>query len=177
MAAVLLAVLGLSGIAVAGSEHDVVGRFSIESEAGGAIWAFQPSGALIVTGPGDQIEQGAWSASGTSDAMFDASVDYQVTGQELTVLGEVSPDGAQIALFVSATPPNDEDNALPWPTEARLTGQRFGLVAEPTPEPPLDPIECLRPSWREDGSVDWDRCGLSGSSADASPSPAPSPAT
>ncbi|MFV2062057.1 MAG: hypothetical protein ACC726_00925 [Chloroflexota bacterium] len=156
-------------------QHDVVGRFSIESEAGGAVWAFQPSGKLILTGPGEQIAEGAWSSSAASSRKFDATLDVAVTGQELTVLGEVSPQGAGIALFIAATPPNDEDNALPWPSESRLTGQRFGFSSEATPVPSLDATECLRPSWATDGTVDWDPCGLSEGTVDASGVASPAP--
>ena len=123
-----------------GIDHDVVGRFSMVSEAGGGVWAFQASGKLIVTGPGDQIAEGTWSAADGSSSKFDAMLDVTVTGQQLKVLGDVSPDRQQAALLVIATPPNDEQNAVPWPAQSRLTGQRFGFVAEPTAEPSADPM-------------------------------------
>jgi hypothetical protein len=157
------------------TDHDVAGRFTIASEVGGAVWAFQPSGKLIVTGPGQSIAEGDWMSADGSDTKFDASLDVGVTSQDLTILGEVSPSGDEVALFVAATAPDDQQNALPWPAESRVTGQRLGVITEPSPEPSLDPIECLRPSWTAEGSVDWDRCGSVEPSAAGAASPSPQP--
>lgn len=137
--------------------HDVEGRFSVVSEAGGAIWAFQPGGLLVLTGPGEIMSQGTWSPGSLDlDRDFDAAIDYDVAGQQLTVLGQVSPDGQAIAVYVQASDPARPDDADPWPAESRLVGERFGMVALASPEPGL--IVCERPDW-VDGEVDWDRCG------------------
>lgn len=155
------------------ASHPVEGRYSVESDAGGAVWAFRPGGALFVTGPTDQEAEGTWAA-GVGDRAFDASLEVSVTGQQLSVLGEVSQDGIQIAMYVTATEPTHPENADPWPLESRITGARFGFVSDATP-PPSPQIDCLRPAWRADGTVDWDRCGLLASAAsptgDASPPP------
>lgn len=168
-------------------QHAVVGRFVIESEAGGAVWAFQSSGKLIVTGPADLMAEGQWIGSPGSGSRFDASLDVTVTSQQLKVLGEVSPSGREVALYVAASPPDDQQNAAPWPPESRLVGQSLGLVGEPTPAPSFDPMECLRPSWSGGGSVDWEPCASSEaaqntaspaateSALTADPSDAPSP--
>ena len=160
--------------AEAGDDHDVVGRYSVESAAGGAVWAFQPSGQLIVLGPADLMAEGTWTGVAGSSSKFDASLDIAVTSQQLTVLGEVSPDRGAIALYIAATPPDDEQQALPWPAESRLTGTLMGMVSEPTPAPSPAAMECLRPVWATDGQVEWDPCasiGAAQGSAAASPQP------
>jgi len=140
------------------ADHEVIGRYSVESDAGGAVWAFQPRGLLVVTGPGDISSEGTWEpASGERE--FDASVEVTVSGQSLDVLGQVSRDGDRIAVYVIATEPSRPDDADPWPTESRLIGERFGMVADPSPSPPPTPEDCARPEWVED-AVDWDRCGV-----------------
>ncbi len=159
LAAIATAGLLLAAVAVnvlAAEEHPVTGRWNIEAQPGGAVWAFQPSGALFVNGPGEIISEGTWSAA-EGDGAFDAAVDVPVSGQTLSILGQVSPDGAAVALYVTATEPERPDDWIPWPAESRLQGQPFGMMAEDTPEPTEPPLDCLRPEW-VDGAVDWDRC-------------------
>lgn len=155
-------------------QHAVIGRFVIESEAGGAVWAFQSSGVLIITGPGDLMAEGRWTGAPGSGTGFDATVDVTVTSQQLNVLGEVSPSGREVAVYVAASPPDDQQNAVPWPPESRLVGQSLGLVGEPTPAPSIDPVECLRPSWSSSSSVDWAPCASSEVSQDTMSPVAPS---
>ena len=82
-AALFLVAAVFSGIAAdAPEDHAVVGRWSITSEAGGGVWAFQPGGVVFVTGPGGISSEGTWSAA-AGDGEFDASVDFEGTGQQL----------------------------------------------------------------------------------------------
>ena len=156
-ALLLLSAVAITGLASEATEdHPVVGRWSITSDSGGAVWAFQPSGALVVTGPGEIMSEGSWTAASAPDEL-DAAIDVQVTGQLLQALAQVSPDGTGIALYVTATEATRPDDWRPWPAESRLVGERFGMMAEETPEPTDSPLECLRPLW-VDGEVDWDRC-------------------
>jgi hypothetical protein len=153
----LLATLVGSGLAQDSSgEHPVVGRWSITSDAGGAVWAFQPSGTLVVTGPGDILSEGTWTPAAGPDA-FDATVAVEITGQQLEAIGQVDPGGTAIALYVTATEATRPDDWLPWPAESRLVGERFGMMVEETPQPSEPPLDCMRPQW-VDGQVDWDRC-------------------
>jgi hypothetical protein len=153
----LLIAMATTGLASDDSQtHPVVGRWSITSDAGGAVWAFLPSGALVVSGPGEIVSEGSWTATSGPDEL-DASVDVQVTGQQLAALAEVSPDGAEMALYVVATEATRPDDWRPWPAESRLVGERFGMIEEETPEPTPVPPDCLRPQWVA-GQVDWDRC-------------------
>ena len=152
----LIAVVVSSVATVATEDHAVVGRFSIISDAGGAVWAFQPSGALIVTGPGEILSKGTWSPA-DGEREFDAQVDVTVSGQALNVLGQVSPDGVAVAVYVSATDPERPDDWTPWPADSRLLGERLGMTIDPTPSPTPEPLDCARPEW-VDGAVDWDRC-------------------
>lgn len=158
--AVAMSLLAVSLTAGSGAdaedEHEVVGRFTIESEAGGAVWAFLPGGLLMVMGPGDISSEGTWMPS-VDERDFDASLDVTVSGQVLDVLGQVSPTGDKIAIHVVATEPTRPDDADPWPVESRLIGERFGMVVEPSPSPLPLPEDCARPEW-VDGAVDWDRC-------------------
>jgi hypothetical protein len=156
-AVLLLSVVIVSTVAQDASEdHPAVGRWTVTSDVGGSVWAFQPSGALIITGPGDILSQGAWTPASSPDEL-DATVEVEVTGQTLDVLAQVAPDGSAIALYVTATEATHPDDWLPWPPESRLVGKRFGMMVEETPEPSLPPVDCLRPLW-VDGAVDWDRC-------------------
>ncbi len=159
-AVLLLAAVVVSSLAtvttVATEDHAVVGRFSIISDAGGAVWAFQPSGVLIVTGPGEILSEGTWSPA-DGEREFDAQVDVTVSGQALDVLGQVSPDGTAVAVYVTATEPERPDDWTPWPAESQLLGERFGMTTDPTPSPTPKPLDCARPAWT-DGVVDWDRC-------------------
>ena len=139
------------------SEHPVLGRYSVISEAGGAVWAFQSSGSLVVSGPGDLVATGTWSSVGLADRAFDALVEVGVTGQELSIVGEVSPDHAAVAMHVDASVPTAPDLAVPWPPESRLVGERLAMSTQPTPSSSPD-IDCRRPSWNQDGSIDWDPC-------------------
>ena len=104
-AIVLLSAVAITSFAGSTAEdHPVVGRWSVTSDAGGAVWAFQPSGLLVVTGPGEITSEGSWApASGPEE--LDATVDAQITGQQLAAMAQVSPDGSQIALYVTATEP------------------------------------------------------------------------
>jgi hypothetical protein len=157
-AVLLLAAVVASSMASAATpgEHPVVGRFSITSDVGGAVWTFQPGGTLVIIGPGEIVSKGSWTpASGEHE--FDASVDVEVTGQRLDVLGEVSPDGARVAIHVSASEAERPDDWTPWPAGSRLVGERFGMTPEPAPSPTPVPADCARPDW-VDGAIDWDRC-------------------
>lgn len=155
---ILLLVASMSaGLAAEPSEDpSVVGRWTAVSVAGGAVWAFQPSGVLVVTGPGEITSEGTWT-TGLGEREFDATVEVPVTGQALTVMGEVARDGLGIALYVAATDASKPDDWTPWPPESRLVGERFGMTVEETPQPTPPPLDCLRPEWIE-GVVDWDRC-------------------
>lgn len=157
-AVLLLVAVVVSGVASAATDeaHPVVGRFSVTSDAGGAVWTFQPTGALVLIGPGEIISEGTWQP-GPDEREFDAEVDVAVTGQRLEVLGEVSPDGSSIALHVAASEPERPADWTPWPAESRLLGERSGMVPSPEPSPTLPPPDCQRPQWI-DGAVDWDRC-------------------
>lgn len=160
-AMLLLPALFLSGFAADElDDHDVVGRYSVTSEAGGAVWAFQPGGLLVLIGPGDIMSQGSWSVA-AGEREFDATIDYGVTGQVLEILGQVAPDGVAVAFYVSASDATRPDDADPWPMESRLLGERVGMTPEATPSP--SPLDCTRPLWLG-GLVDWDRCddGLTG---------------
>lgn len=150
----LAAVVAVGGAAE--DEHPVVGRWVIEAEPGGAVWAFQSSGALIVTGPGDITSQGTWTpAEGPGE--FDAAVDIEVSGQLLEVLGQVSDDASGVALYVTSTYATRPDDWTPWPAESRLIGYPLGMMVSETPRPTEPPLECFRPEWLG-GTVDWDRC-------------------
>lgn len=140
----------------AGAEHPVVGRYAITSEAGGAVWAFQAGGALILLGPGDIVSEGSWTPA-AGEREFDASVDVTVSGQRLEVLGELSPDGSAVAVYVAASEPQRPEDWTPWPAESRLTGERVGMTPEPAPSATPRPADCARPDWIG-GAVDWDRC-------------------
>ncbi len=137
-------------------DHPVVGRFALTSEVGGAVWTFQPSGALFLTGPGEIVSEGTWTAA-AGEGEFDAQVDVVITGQELTVLGQVHPDGESLAVYVAATDPERPEDWTPWPPESRLVGERSGMVTDQQPTPSPSPPDCARPAW-VDGAVDWDRC-------------------
>lgn len=153
----LLVVVVATGLAQDGhEEHPVVGRWNITSDVGGAVWAFQPSGALLVTGPGEIMSEGSWTAA-AAPGELDATIDVEVTGQLLYALAQVAPDGSALALYVTATEATRPDDWHPWPAESRLVGQPFGMMVEETPEPTQTPVECLRPQWIEN-EVDWDRC-------------------
>jgi hypothetical protein len=163
-AALLLAAVVATAGASTAVDHPVVGRFAIVSETGGAVWAFQPGGALVVIGPGEIISEGTWSAA-SEERDFDASVEVTVSGQTLEVLGQVRDDGDAVAVHVTATAPARPDDWTPWPTESRLVGERVGMTTEPESSPRPLPVDCVRPEWVGD-AVDWDRC-------DATPSIAP----
>lgn len=138
------------------AEHPVVGRWVVEAEPGGAVWAFQPSGALIASGPGDVQSEGSWQVA-EEDGAFDAVIDVEVSGQVLQVLGQVADDGSEMALYVTATEATAPDDWTPWPAESRLLAAPFGMMTEDTPPPTEPPLDCLRPEW-VDGVVDWNRC-------------------
>ena len=155
--AALLLLTSLVGGALAGpADHPVVGRWVVEAEPGGAVWAFQPSGMLAASGPGEIESKGTWTIV-DEDGAFDATLEVTVTGQTLSVLGQVADDGTGVALYVTATEATAPDDWTPWPTESRLVGTPFGMMTAETPEPTEPPLDCLRPEWVE-GAVDWDRC-------------------
>ena len=155
--ALLLATTAAVGMAAEVTDDElVVGRYSVVSDAGGAIWAFQPGGLLFVTGPGDLVAEGTWT-SGPEAREFDADVDVTITGQTLNAIGEVSADGRELAMYVISTDPTKPNDGVPWPADSRLIGEVFGMATDPTPEPSEPPADCLRPMW-VDGAVDWDRC-------------------
>lgn len=159
LATVVLATLAAAIGSVAAdppTEHQVNGRFSISSDAGDAVWGFQPDGLLVLIGPGALVSEGSWTTA-TGDREFDASVDYSGAGQVLEVQGQVSPDGSRIAVYVVATESLRPDDADPWPAESRLVGELLGMQPEVTPLPSAVPIDCSRPEW-VDGGIDWDRC-------------------
>ena len=135
----------------------VLGRFSVASEAGGAVWSFQADGALVVAGPGDVLASGWWTGVDLGEREFDATLDVGVTGQTLSIMGEVSVDGSGIAMYVRATDPSAPDLGVPWPPESRVVGERVGMVADPSLAPFPSP-GCQRPTWGHDGTIDWDTC-------------------
>lgn len=155
-AVLLLAAVAASGLAL-DEEHPVVGRWVIEAEPGGAVWTFQPGGALVAMGPGEIISEGTWTPA-DGDGEFDAALEVMVSGQLLEVMGQVATDGSAIALYATATEAERPDDWTPWPAESRLLGYPLGMMGgDETPAPTAPPLECRRPSW-SDGSVDWDRC-------------------
>ncbi len=150
---------GVSGGPDAVTSSPVIGRFAVDSEAGGAVWSFQPSGQLVVVGPGDLIAEGVW-APGSRPGEVDAELEVPVSGQALRVLGAVSPDGSQLALYVTASEATSPLDGIPWPLVSRLVGDRVGLVADSSASPAAPPEECQRPAWGDGDSVDWDRCDV-----------------
>jgi hypothetical protein len=165
---VVLALSTVSPAADSTADLPLLGRFSVVSGAGGAVWSFQPGGELMVVGPGELLAEGNW-APGPEAGDFDAELDVAVSGQALSVLGAVSPDGRQIALYVAASAATSPQDGIPWPRVSRLVGDRVGLIADPTPSPTPPPADCLRPAWDAAESVDWDRCSVT---AQESPPPA-----
>lgn len=154
-ALLLLAAVVAGGLA-AEEEHPLVGRWVIEAEPGGAVWAFRPDGALIITGPGDIISMGTWTpAEGVGE--FDARVDVEVSGQALEILGQVATEAEAIALYVVATEATRPEDWTPWPAASRLVGHPLGMMVAETPAPTEPPLDCLRPRWMGD-TVDWNRC-------------------
>jgi hypothetical protein len=147
------------------------GRFSVVSEAGGAVWSFLPGGELFLLGPGDLIAQGTWS-QGSLPGEVDAVVVVPVTEQVLNILGSVSPDGSRLALSVTASEAEMPLGGIPWPGVSRLLGERLDLVADPTPSLTPPPDACRRPAWGAGETVDWDPCA---SEPDATPGPMASP--
>ena len=147
------------------------GRFSVVSEAGGAVWSFQPGGELFVLGPGDLIAEGTWSP-GPLPGEVDAVVVVPVTEQVLSILGSVSPDGSRLAISVTASEAATPLGGIPWPPASRLVGEQVGLVADPSPSPTPPPDACRRPAWGAGDTVDWDPCA---EEPDATSEPAASP--
>ncbi len=85
----MLVILALSTVSPAADSTDdpsLLGRFSVVSDAGGAVWSFQPGGGLMVVGPGDLLAVGTW-APGPGSGEFDAELDVVVTGQVLSCPG------------------------------------------------------------------------------------------
>jgi hypothetical protein len=151
------------------------GRFSVVSEAGGAVWSFLEDGRLVVLGPGDVVAEGSWSRT-PLEGTFDATLQATVTDQALRILGALSPDGQRLALYVEATGPGAPGDGAAWPAVSRLTGDRVGLIGDAGERPSPQPADCLRPAWLDDRQVDWYPCGDAAAQALASPSPEdPSP--
>ena len=134
------------------------GRFSVESEAGGAVWSFLEDGSLVVLGPGDLVAEGSWSQA-PLEGTFDAFLQVTVTDQALRILGALSPDGQRLALYVEASEPGAPGEGAPWPAVSRSTGDRVGLVGGASEHATPLPEDCLRPVWLDDGQVDWYPCG------------------
>ena len=153
----------------------IEGRYAVTSDAGGAVWAFQPGGMLMLVGPGDLVAAGSWQPV-AGQGWFDASVDVRLTGQRLTVLGALAPDGVRIALHVRASEPRSPENGVPWPPVSRLVGERLGMVTDGAVLAPGGD-ECLRPTWESSDVVVWEPClaGPTGTS-EASIAPVSSPA-
>ena len=92
-AILLLTAVAITSLAANTTEdHPVVGRWNVISDAGGAVWAFQPSGVLVVTGPGEITSEGSWTPAAGPEEL-DATVDAQITGQQLAAMAQVSPTG------------------------------------------------------------------------------------
>jgi hypothetical protein len=134
----------------------VIGRWVVEAEPGGAVWAFQPEGGLVITGPGELLSEGTWSPA-IEEGAFDATVQVAASGQVLEVLGQASDDGSAVALYVAATEASKPDDWTPWPAESRLVGHPLGMSPSASPEASTPPLDCLRPAWIGE-QVDWDRC-------------------
>jgi hypothetical protein len=173
----LTALTALTGVASDGTDGGaedapVVGRFSVVSAAGGAVWAFQPGGGLFVVGPGDLTAEGGWTPEG-EHGQFDADLYVAITGQELTILGAVAPDGEQVALYVAASEATAPLDGTPWPSVSRLVGERVGMEPTETPNPTPVPDDCLRPTWTAADTVEWERCRDGVVAPSSEPSPAP----
>ncbi len=153
--ALLLSAVVATSLA-ADPEPLVIGRWVVEAEPGGAVWAFQPEGSLVITGPGELLSEGSWSAA-PDEGAFDATVQVDASGQVLEVLGQVSDDGAAVALYIVATEASKPDDWTPWPAESRVVGHPFGMSPSASPVATTPPVDCLRPRWIGD-QVDWDRC-------------------
>lgn len=159
-------------------DHDVIGRFNIDSEAGGAVWSFQIGGELVIVGPGDLVARGTWAPTVGAAREFDAAVAVRVTGQKLQAMGEVAPDGGRIAMFVEATDATHADRGVPWPAESQLIGGRLGMTPSATPVPSAVAFDCQRPTWIGGGEVDWDRCNdADGSDQSSGMAASPVPST
>ncbi len=156
-AGTLALALSLMGSTVAGpADHPVVGRWIVDAEPGGAVWTFQPLGALLALGPGDIESAGTWQVV-DEDGAFDATLEVAVSGQTLQILGQVAPDGEAVAMYITATEATRPDDWTPWPAESRLVAEPLSMTSDATPEPSEPVVDCLRPEWI-DGAVDWDRC-------------------
>jgi hypothetical protein len=158
---------GMDGIPIAG-------RYSVPSEAGGAVWAFLSDGRLIVMGPGDLMATGTWSP-GSAEGEFDAGLDVAITGQALRILGSMSSDEDRLAIYAEASEPRSPEDGAAWPSVSRLVGERIGLVPEPAESPGTAPGDCLRPAWRDGDEIDWDRCAVTDVSSPGTVSPGASP--
>lgn len=154
--------------------HPAVGRFTVESAAGEALWVLQPDGRLVVLGPGDLVARGSWERGpGTSD--LDADLHVRITGQDLRLLGAVSPDGDRLALYVEAGEPTAADDGAAWPPVSRLVGTRVVAVVDAAGSPPPPVLDCRRPVWLDTSRLDWLPCDEQ-APAEALTSPPPGPA-
>jgi hypothetical protein len=146
-----------SGLAAEPAEGPVsAGRFSVISEAGGAVWAFQPGGELVVVGPGDLVARGAWRDGPEVDDL-DATLRVEASGQDLTIR---VPSARWATRALRGGQRSDVARGLGALAAPVAPGGRpRGAVTttEPSPTPP--PLDCLRPVWASDVLVDWDRCG------------------
>jgi hypothetical protein len=151
--------------------HPAVGRFTVESAAGEALWVLEPDGRLVVLGPGDLIARGSWERGpGTSD--LDADLHVRITGQDLRALGAVSPDGDRLALYVEAGEPTAADDGAAWPPVSRLVGKRVVAVVDAADSPAPSVPDCRRPVWLDASRLDWLPCEEQ-ALGDAPPSPRP----
>ena len=171
------------------SLHRAIGMFSVESDAGGAVWMLREDGTVRLIGPGEALAIGGWSAPDGDDRRFGGSIEVPLSDQTLTFKGEASEDGSAIALLVTATEPGFDAGKFNWPAESRLVGKRVGFrdvepVASSIPDASPAPVTSAMPSatpvpiasadgecaiWDGIEGVGWGPC-------DMAPSPVPSPA-
>jgi hypothetical protein len=135
------ALLGSSAVASgdargAGPGH-IEGRYAVTSEVGGAVWVFEADGDLVVIGPGELLAEGAWS-EGLVGGLFGAGVEVPVTGQDLEIMGAISPDGLQVAMLIRATEAATPDDGVVWPALSLLHGELVSLAPD-SPDPAVAP--------------------------------------
>jgi hypothetical protein len=168
--------------------------FSVESDAGGAVWMFREDGTVRLIGPGEALAIGGWSTPDGDDRRFGGSIEVPLSDQTLTFKGEASEDGSAIALLVTATGSGFDAGKFNWPAESRLVGKRVGFRdvepgASSTPDASPAPVTSAMPSatpvpiasadgecaiWDGIEGVGWGACDVAPSSV---PAPAASPPT
>lgn len=107
----------------------VVGRYAIDSQPGGAVWSFEKDGKVVIIGPGELMAGGDWQP-GPLAGLFHGEVHVPVTSQWLAILGAVSPDGDQVAMHVLASEAGAPGDGVPWPATSFLVGRRVGLLPD-----------------------------------------------